>query len=188
MPSPPLAALGIFVLALLPASDAFASAGLPGAGLGARCLPQGTAASARRGCSLALRAAAEPGAGGSPGMGRRDFGRAAAAAAAALAAPGWSVAEEAAVPAAAESSAPKDPAELTVYGQDPKQLLLEGGVTVLGFGVVLAPTLLRAFGVIGSSEDEKEKYPSRSWDGSDDGSKGKPEEAKKDDPSSGKSL
>merc|ERR1719409_1471173 len=50
---------------------------------------------------------------------------------------------------AAEPPAAKDAKEGTIYGQNPKQLMTEGGLTLLGFAVVLGPTLARAFFGVG---------------------------------------
>mmetsp|Transcript_27513 Transcript_27513/g.66340 ORF Transcript_27513/g.66340 Transcript_27513/m.66340 type:complete len:171 (-) Transcript_27513:65-577(-) len=61
--------------------------------------------------------------------------------------------------AAAEGEAPK----VTVYGQDAMQLLKEGAVTGLGFFIVLLPTILRTTGVLETSKEDLEKYPSRLW-------------------------
>ena len=54
-----------------------------------------------------------------------------------------------------QTPAEKDEKEGKIYGQDPKQLMKEGGLTLVGFLVVLGPTLLRAFGVgVPTAEDQ----------------------------------
>eukprot|EP00286_Rhodomonas_abbreviata_P005116 CAMPEP_0181326484 /NCGR_PEP_ID=MMETSP1101-20121128/21524_1 /TAXON_ID=46948 /ORGANISM="Rhodomonas abbreviata, Strain Caron Lab Isolate" /LENGTH=176 /DNA_ID=CAMNT_0023434943 /DNA_START=6 /DNA_END=536 /DNA_ORIENTATION=+ len=98
-------------------------------------------------------------------------------------------------PSLAEEEAKKeDPAKMTIYGEDAGKFLSEVAATGFGFFVVLSPTLLRAFGVIGESEEDKEKYPDRLWtiDGKNldgtpaESTPGAPPEA--ESPSSGKSL
>ena len=45
-------------------------------------------------------------------------------------------------------------------GQDPKKLMTEGGLTLLGFLIVLGPTLLRGFGVgVPTAEDQVTTKP-----------------------------
>ena len=60
----------------------------------------------------------------------------------------------------AQTPAEKDEKEGKIFGQDPKQLMKEGGLTLVGFLVVLGPTLLRGFGVgVPTAEDQVSSHP-----------------------------